>query len=1205
MLPVLGPSGCGKSSLARAGLIPELARRPLPGRKRARVTIFTPGTHPVEALAGVLAKIATNDISPVAKTREFASELKRVNDAKEYDGLRRIADLLPDITLSPLIVLVDQFEEVYSLCKDTTERQAFIENLLHATGDPAARVSLILTLRSDFLGETQKHITLSQAITGNGFIVPAMSRDELERAITLPAEQAGHPLDESTVKLLVKETEGREGALPLLQFALTRIWEGLREGIEPAVTLEDIGGVGGALAGEAQQIFDRLSEEEKAIARRVFLGLVQLGEGARDTRRRIEIKSLVSYKEKPEQVKKVIARFASVSARLITVSGVDETEMAEVTHEALFDHWQVLNGWLESSREDIRFQRRLEETARYWEKNGRSDGSLWRRPELDLLKSYHQRASHDMTPIQLSFFQASIRSDQCRKLLISLGIGAVTALAGISSMLALNAQRAEQKAVARQLAAQSELMRNEKVELIEQSVLLAVEAQKRSPTPILEAGQAIHHGLNLLPRPFKGLEQEDSSPLTHTFSSDGKYLAAGNIDGSLELWEMSTGRKFSTFEHADPVDIVVFSRNKANVISVTSKNVVTVWKLATKSMVSQLQFEGKLVGFIEDAKYIAIISPDNTVLRVLELKSGHEINRIPLGNPIKPPVGPPVRLSLNGKYLATVDVKDKNAALVREVKSSKIIARLEHAQKGTSPQEAYINDIEFSPDSSLLTTAGKGNIVRLWNINTGQEVGILPHEDRVGKLVFSPDGKYLVTATSNRKLQVWNLDDRRVVAKLTLDKPLSTSLAVQSIGLVFSGDSTHLAITDSVDNVSTARILSLAEGKEVARTLLADRPIKIALNPDGKYIAIRSSDDKTRLLEIDNGSQITRLSLFYGASGIAFSPNQNYLATVGSYKFVRVWNLDNSSETHRFKHNSSITTAAFSHDGKYLLTGTLDGVARLWDVENEQELSPINLSWKMEGEQELRSLNLSRDLRCVTFSPNGEYLVTVGGENNTTTIVWDTNKDHEVTRIKHTSALKEATFSSNLKYLATATEDGSVIVWNLLSGKEIIRLKHEQRVTALAFSRYGDRLATGSEDGTVQSWRLMDGREMLNIKHDGPVNSLAFSPDAKYLATAADKSIMIWDIARNQAQEWFRVTEGSGALAVAFSPDGKFLAVGSGAGVTVWLWRPTDLISEACQRLTRNLSRKEWERYLGDESYQPTCPGLPVPDQESEKFQGI
>ena len=363
VLPILGPSGCGKSSLARAGLIPELARRPIPGKEQLRVAVLFPGNHPVEGLAGVLAKVATQDPMPVTKTREFAQELRLSTEAGDYNGLRRITDLIPQITDSPLVVLVDQFEEVYSLCKNPTERQVFIDNLLNASTDPTGNLSVILTLRSDFLGETQRHQRLNQVIgSDQSVIVSAMTTDELRRAIAAPAQQAGHDLDAATVDLLVKDTEGREGALPLLQFALTQIWEGLIKGIAPAKTYRAMGEVGGALAGKAQEIYDQLKESEKNIARRVFVELVHLGEGTRDTRRRVPLANLQTKRDSLEAIRQVVNRFAVPGARLVTLSSLEGQNMIEVTHEALFDHWQLFEDWL-AKRDDIRFKRRLDTAA--------------------------------------------------------------------------------------------------------------------------------------------------------------------------------------------------------------------------------------------------------------------------------------------------------------------------------------------------------------------------------------------------------------------------------------------------------------------------------------------------------------------------------------------------------------------------------------------------------------------------------------------------------------------------------------------------------------------------------------------------------------------------------------------------------------------------------------------------------------------------
>ena len=242
-LAILGPSGCGKSSLAQAGLIPELVRRLSPGNGQLRRPVLLPDSRPIESLARVVAKLATDDPLPVKKMEEFEETLKKTNDAGECEGLRRIANLIHDIRATPLVILVDQFEEVYSLCKDTEQRNLFINNLLHAASDPTGDVSVVITLRSDFLGETQRHQQLNQLISEQSVIVPAMTTDELRRAIAKPAKQAGHPLDDATVELLIKDTEGREGALPLLQFALTRIWEGLHEGKNAAATYKEMGGV--------------------------------------------------------------------------------------------------------------------------------------------------------------------------------------------------------------------------------------------------------------------------------------------------------------------------------------------------------------------------------------------------------------------------------------------------------------------------------------------------------------------------------------------------------------------------------------------------------------------------------------------------------------------------------------------------------------------------------------------------------------------------------------------------------------------------------------------------------------------------------------------------------------------------------------------------------------------------------------------------
>jgi uncharacterized protein YjbI with pentapeptide repeats len=422
MLPIYGPSGSGKSSLARAGLIPALAKRLLPGRERARLAVLVPGTHPLEALATVLARIATNDLTPVGKSQEFERVLKTKSDEGNYEGLRRIADVLPDIDFSPLIVLVDQFEEVYTyaLSSEPTERDAFIaernafiENLLCAAAEPTKRVSVILTLRSDFLGDTQQHPRLNKLFSSQGFLVPIMQPEELEIAIAKPAEQAGYKLDKAIVTLLVEQTQGREGTLPLLQFALTRIWEGLQNGVDPAETLHNIGGVGGALAGEAQRLYESLSSEEQAIARSIFLALVQLNEDSGDSRRRAAVSELIATDADENRVWSIINRFAEPRVRFLVIFSDKQygemIEMIEVAHEALIRNWKQLKDWLKECREALRKKRKIEDAAEEWKYQKKSKDYLLQGRSLRDAREFIQAANKEITLSSLAteFVKAS------------------------------------------------------------------------------------------------------------------------------------------------------------------------------------------------------------------------------------------------------------------------------------------------------------------------------------------------------------------------------------------------------------------------------------------------------------------------------------------------------------------------------------------------------------------------------------------------------------------------------------------------------------------------------------------------------------------------------------------------------------------------------------------------------------------------------
>ncbi len=404
LLAILGPSGSGISSFARAGLVAQLNQKASDQQSNLRVFTFVPGEHPMGTLTQLIRKVCGDQHEPLTQTAEVTHQ-----DSNRDQPFPSPLTPLPAGGPQQLVLLVDQFEEVYSLCSDEAEQNAFINALVTATTEPKGRVSLILTMRSDFLGETQRHAELNTAIAKHALIVPAMSAEDLRLAITEPAKRAGHPIDENTVGHLIDETIGREGVLPLLQFVLSAIWQGMASGIAPADTLTKLGGVGGALANRAEELYQALTQQDRQIARRAFLGMVHLGEGAQDTRRRVPVAKLVAS-DNADQVLEVLNQFAQSERRLVTLSGEAEQRVAEVTHEALFSHWSRLQHWLSKGRDDIRFQRRLEDAADEWypqRKDPTATGLLWRPPLLSLLSDYHETHRSDMRKEDLAFYETS------------------------------------------------------------------------------------------------------------------------------------------------------------------------------------------------------------------------------------------------------------------------------------------------------------------------------------------------------------------------------------------------------------------------------------------------------------------------------------------------------------------------------------------------------------------------------------------------------------------------------------------------------------------------------------------------------------------------------------------------------------------------------------------------------------------------------
>lgn len=411
-LALLGASGSGKSSLARAGLYAELKRGVIEGsRDWLFVPPVRPGANPVESLELAMLQAAAGSPQLEAVRHELR-ELK-TNPA----ALHRAARLLVPDTSPPrrLFLLVDQFEEVFTTCENEELRRAFIAALLHAARERGGPVVVALTMRADFSTKVASYEELARVFDQHQFLVGPMSEAELRLAIEEPALRAGAEFAPGLVDTLVKDVHRQPGALALLQHALLELWNRKEDGRRLThKAYEDIGKLEGALERRANEVFRQFSAEDQELCRRAFLRLVHPGEGAEDTRRRVELRELLALGD-GARVQKLIATLAAPDARLVVTEGGEAPQQAgfvEVAHETLIRSWSQLRKWLDADRAGLRTQRRLTEAAREWEEGGRKPDFLYSGARLAVAKEWVARTTDKPNALEIEFLEASVRAQQ-------------------------------------------------------------------------------------------------------------------------------------------------------------------------------------------------------------------------------------------------------------------------------------------------------------------------------------------------------------------------------------------------------------------------------------------------------------------------------------------------------------------------------------------------------------------------------------------------------------------------------------------------------------------------------------------------------------------------------------------------------------------------------------------------------------------------
>lgn len=406
-LAVIGASGSGKSSVVRAGLIPALRRgKPLgdgalppAGSDQWLIRVMTPTAHPLDALAAALLPEA--EPAAVVALR---------------DGLAAsptaLADHRPQTTdHRPLLLVVDQFEEVFSLARHEDERRAFIDNLVTAA-TAATGTRVVIVLRADFYDRCAQYDGLRELVSQHQEYIGAMSREELFRVIVLPAARAAWQIQEGLVETMLDDVGDEPGALPLLSHALLETWARRRGRTMTLSGYREAGGVRGAIAKTAETVFrQRLTAEQRPIARMIFVRLTELGESAAadtpDTRRRAQFSELITRATDAPTLELVLGIL--IDSRLVTTDIVPpgETKVVEVCHEALIREWPTLRDWLNQDREGLIRHRQLTADVNDWLNLGRDPGALYRGARLQQALGWTAAPPDPLSVAELEFLEAS------------------------------------------------------------------------------------------------------------------------------------------------------------------------------------------------------------------------------------------------------------------------------------------------------------------------------------------------------------------------------------------------------------------------------------------------------------------------------------------------------------------------------------------------------------------------------------------------------------------------------------------------------------------------------------------------------------------------------------------------------------------------------------------------------------------------------
>ncbi|MBS1967584.1 MAG: protein kinase [Chloroflexi bacterium SZAS-1] len=1147
-LAVVGPSGSGKSSVVRAGLIPALKQGALHGSERWYVVELFPGSNPVENLAQALLSIAVNP--PTNLTQELSHNPRGL--------LHTIKQILPGDSSTEVVLVIDQFEELFTLVDDEAQRRHFMNMLLSAASDRTSRLRVVATLRADFYDRPLLYPGFSTMMRERTELVMPMVADELKEAIVQPALQAGLRAEPELVEAIVADVDEQPGALPLLQYALTELFERRQGRLLTLASYQASGGVLGALARRAEDLYSEMNTAQQAVTRQIFLRLVTLGEGVEDTRRRVRRSELTTIASAPGTGAAPIDAVLDLYSQYRLLTGdrdqITRTPTVEVAHEALIRTWERLRSWLDASRDDVRQQRRLGAAAAEWAASGRERSFLASGARLTQLETWAAETHLALNTEERAYMDASLSErdtqniaelvraqreqalEQRSKTFLRALVGMASAAAVLGLLLAAfafsqrsraeqNAAQAEQSAnearkqknIAEQnaAAARDQKARAEQSANEARNLTLAADAQaalsegntdlalalalsaNQASTPTNAAQLALAQAA-YAPGTRKLLTGHSGPVMSVAVSPDGTQALSASRDNTIILWDLKTGTRLRTLEgHTDDVFTIAWSHSGRLAVSGAKDDTMILWEVATWKPIGE-----PLRGHKGDV-FAAVFSPDDS--KIISASNDHTL-------------------------------------MIWDVATRKPLRQLAgHSQE--------VKAVAFSPDGMRAVSGSADQTLILWDVASGKQIGqpFKGHAETVQSVAFSPDGSSILSGSSDTTLILWDAATGAIISRMRGHTREVWSIAFSPDGKQALSGSRDGRI--GVWNIATGQPLFFLRGHG------ADIQ-SVTFLPDGKSVLSGSFDNTLRLWDLTNGAAIrTFVGHVDRVNRVVLSRDGTRALSSSGDRSIIIWDVATGKPLYSLNgHNDAIGSLALRADEQMAASGAneRDGTIILWDLTTRNVLKVLNKD---------KSVH-TKEISALAFSPDGSMLLSGSGNDgsdskNTNLALWDVASGTMIRAFKgHTAKVYAVAFTPNGQLALSASADKTVIIWDVATGKPLQTLKgHTSSIRALAVDATGTRALSGSDDKVLILWDIASGRALQRlVGHTSSIWDVAFSPDGTQALSGSDDGyILLWNLSSGEIVRRYTGHTAS-VRAVAFTSDGRS-AISASNDKTLMLWR--------------------------------------------------